>query len=130
MNKLIIAVVLFIAVLPTSYCQVDTCFTQAEIRAIYTSKQELNAEIEQLRNIDLIQQQLIKEYEYRIQSDSLKISLYVQSQDELLRLNEYYQNGLKNTTGNKKWYQSRLAAYLGGMTAVLVGAVSISLASK
>lgn len=110
--------------------QVDTCFTPTEIRAIYESKQQLLQEVEKLRKIDLTQQRIIAEYEMQRSKDSLTIDLYVQTQDELLRLNEHYKNGLKNATRDEKWYQTRFVAYLGGMSAALIGAVGIRLASK
>ena len=120
----------FLTPLTTLNAQVDTCFTIAEITSIYNSKQELLQEIERLKDIDVTQQRIIAEYKLQHGRDSLRIDMYIQTQDELLRLNEHYKNGLKNATRDEKWYQTRFVAYLGGMSAALIGAVGIRLASK
>lgn len=129
MYKLIV-IFAFLLQFTTLQGQVDTCFTKQEIVAIYQNKQELLAENERLRNIDLTQQQIIKEYQAKIESDSFQIVLYRETYDELLLVNEHYKKSLRDQTTDKKWYQTRFVAYVGGMTAVLVGAVSISLATK
>jgi hypothetical protein len=126
----ILTTMAFLTLLTTLSAQVDTCFTSVEIKAIYESKQAILQEVEKLRNIDATQQRIISEYEIQRGKDSLTIDLYLQTQEELLRLNEHYKNGLKNATREDKWYQTRFVAYLGGMTAALVGAVGIRLASK
>ena len=110
--------------------QIDTCFTTTEIVNIYNNKQELLNQIEQLRNIDRTQQQIIKEYQLKAESDSIQIALYKETYDELLMVNEHYKESLKSHTTGKKWHQTRFVAYVGGMSAVLVGAMGIKLATK
>ena len=120
----------FLAILSDLHGQVDTCFTKQEIVSIFENKKQLMDEINRLNLIDINQQKMIAEYMAQVKQDSITIEIYKQTQDELLRLNEHYKNGLKNVTRDEKWYQTRFVAYLGGMSAALIGAIGIRLASK
>ena len=130
MKNRIISIIAFLGLSMSLNAQIDTCLTVSEITSLYQSKQQLLKDLDRLQRIDVVQQKMIAEYKQQHYQDSVTIQLYLQTQDELLRLNEHYKNGLKSATRDEKWYQTRFVAYLGGMTAALVGAVGIRLASK
>lgn len=117
----------FLLLLPVfSFSQIDTCFTKDEITKIAQ-------DIKYNKDKVLVLSQLVDTLNVQLTDYSILIKEqknYINLQNkEISFLGEQLEIALNNPKKDK-WYNSKFMYYLGGMSAVLVGALAINLASK